>query len=203
MKIAVSFANIFMADKKVIQQSETEPKEWKRYINDVFSFWDCDRKEVNRFVKRANYFHPTIKFAAEISENQPNPFSRYHGVQRGRIRKKFRLGHQNSLEADRDFLNYALRLVPPTRIHHQPFLNTNLTKPPIIFYKKEKLFRTVLWKQKYNLKAVMRHDHESHMGSPCWSIFTLILTSCRCNLSLVSTFLSSLQSILIRKKTYF
>ena len=28
MKIAVSFANIFMADKKVIQQSETEPKEW-------------------------------------------------------------------------------------------------------------------------------------------------------------------------------
>ena len=100
MKIAVSFANIFMADKKIIQQSETEPKEWKRCINDVFSFWDCDRKEVNRFVKRANYFHPTIKFTAEISENQPNPFSRYHGVQRGRIRKKFRLGHQNSLEAD-------------------------------------------------------------------------------------------------------
>ena len=64
MKIAVSFANIFMADKKVIQQSETEPKEWKRYINDVFSFWDCDRKDVNRFVKRANYFHPTIKFTA-------------------------------------------------------------------------------------------------------------------------------------------
>ena len=66
-----------MAEKKVIQQSEseTEPKEWKRYINDVFSFWDCGRKEVNRFVKRANYFHLTIKFTAEISENQPNPFS--------------------------------------------------------------------------------------------------------------------------------
>ena len=77
MKLAVSFANIFMAEKKVIQQSEseTEPKEWKRYINDVFSFCDCDRKEVNRFVKRANYFHLTIKFTAEISENQPNPFS--------------------------------------------------------------------------------------------------------------------------------
>ena len=83
MKIAVSFANIFMAEKKVIQQSEseTEPKEWKRYINDVFSFWDCDRKEVNWFVRRANYFHLTIKFTAEISENQPNPFSRYDGVQ--------------------------------------------------------------------------------------------------------------------------
>ena len=118
MKIAVSFANIFMAEKKVIQQSEseTEPKEWKRYINDVFSFWDCGRKEVNRFVKRANYFHLTIKFTAEISENQPNPFSRYDGV------------HQNSLEADRDFSNYALRLVPPTRIHNQPFLKKNFKK---------------------------------------------------------------------------
>ena len=117
MKIAVSFANIFMAEieKKLIQQSETKPKEWKRNINDVFSFWDCDRKEINRFIKRANYFHPTIKFTGEISENQPNPFSRYHGVQRGRIRKKFHLEHQDSSEVDRDSPNYTLRLVPPTR----------------------------------------------------------------------------------------
>ena len=117
MKIAVSFANIFMAEieKKLIQQSETKPKEWIRYINDVFSLRDCERQEVNRFIKRAKYFHPTIKFTAEISENQPNHFSRYHGVQRGKIRKKFHLGHRNSSEADRDFPNYALRLVPPTR----------------------------------------------------------------------------------------
>ena len=117
MKIAVSFANIFMAEieKKLIQQSETKPKEWKRNNNDVFSFWDCDRKEINRFIKRANYFHPTIKFTAEISENQPNPFSRYHGVQRRRIRKKFHLEHQDSSEVDRDSPNYTLRLVPPTR----------------------------------------------------------------------------------------
>ena len=199
MKIAVSFANIFMAEKKVIQQSEseTEPKEWKRYINDVFSFCDCDRKEVNRFVKRANYFHLTIKFTAEISENQPNPFSRYNGAQRGRIRKKFRLGHQNSLEADRDFPNYALCLVPPTRIHDQPFLKKKIfKKPPIISYKKEKLFRTCLWKQKYNLKAVMPTTTKATCGVRAG-------LSCRCNLSLISLFLSSLQSILLRKKTYF
>ena len=94
MKIAVSFANIFMAEieKKLIQQSETKPKEWKRNNNDVFSFWDCDRKEKNRFIKRANYFHPTIKFTAEISENQPNPFSRYHGVQKGKDSQKIPSG---------------------------------------------------------------------------------------------------------------
>ena len=83
-----------------------------------FSLWDCDRKEVNRFIKRANYFHPSIKFTAEISENQSNHFCRYHGVQLGKIRKKFHLGHQNSLEADRDFPNYALRLVPPPGVKY-------------------------------------------------------------------------------------
>ena len=38
------------------------------------------------------------------------------------------------------------------------------------------------------------------MGSPCRSVFTFILMSCRRDLSLVSTFLSSLLSILLRKK---
>ena len=60
MKITVSFANIFMAEieKKLIQQSETKLKEWIRYINDVFSLRDCERQEVNRFIKRANYGYP-------------------------------------------------------------------------------------------------------------------------------------------------
>ena len=57
-------------ETELIQQSDTKPREWKRYIDDVFSHWDCDRKVVNRFIKRANYFRPTIKFTAEISDNQ-------------------------------------------------------------------------------------------------------------------------------------
>ena len=37
-KMAVSFANIFMAkiETTLIQQSETKPKEWRRHIDDVF-----------------------------------------------------------------------------------------------------------------------------------------------------------------------
>ena len=71
-KMAASFADIFMAEieTRLIHQSETKPREWKRYVDDVFSHRDCDKKEVDRFIKRANYFHPTIKFTAEISENQ-------------------------------------------------------------------------------------------------------------------------------------
>ena len=51
-KMAVSFANIFMADieTKLIQQSETKPREWKRYILDNFTLWDCDRKGVDRLL---------------------------------------------------------------------------------------------------------------------------------------------------------
>ena len=69
--------------------------------------------------------------------------------------------------------------------------------------KRENLFKTCSLEQKYNLKAVTRRDHESHIGSPCRSIFTFILMSRRRDLSLVSTFLVSLLSILLRRKTYF
>ena len=71
-KMAVSFANIFMAktETTLIQQSETKPKEWRRYIDDIFSLWDSDKKDVDQFIEQANKFHPTIKFTAEISENE-------------------------------------------------------------------------------------------------------------------------------------
>ncbi|XP_068742030.1 uncharacterized protein [Montipora capricornis] len=71
-KTAVSFANIFMAEieTNLMQQNNTKPREWKRYIDDLFSLWDCNRNEVERFIEQANTFHPTIKFTAEISENE-------------------------------------------------------------------------------------------------------------------------------------
>ena len=71
-KTAVSFANIFMAEieTNLIKQNNTKPRVWKRYIDDVFSLWDYNRNEVERFIEEANTFHPTIKFTAEISENE-------------------------------------------------------------------------------------------------------------------------------------
>jgi len=70
-KTAVSFANIFMVEieTNLIQQNNTKPREWKRYIDDVFSLWDCPRSEMDCFIEQPNTFHPTIKFTAEISEN--------------------------------------------------------------------------------------------------------------------------------------
>ena len=43
----------------------------KSYIDDVFSLWESNRKDVELFIKEANNsVHPTIKFTAEISENE-------------------------------------------------------------------------------------------------------------------------------------
>ena len=59
-------------ETNLILQNNTKPREWKRYIDDVFSLWDCNRNEVERFIEhcQANTFHPTIKCTAEISENE-------------------------------------------------------------------------------------------------------------------------------------
>ena len=31
-------------------QCNTKPREWKHYVDDVFSLWDCDRKDVEFFI---------------------------------------------------------------------------------------------------------------------------------------------------------
>ena len=47
-KTAVSFADIFMAkiETAIIDQQNTKPLVWKRYIDDVFSLWDTNREEI-------------------------------------------------------------------------------------------------------------------------------------------------------------
>jgi len=48
--------------------------------------------------------------------------------------------------------------------------------------KRENPSKTRLWEQKYNLKAMMQHDHKSHMGSLCRScclyLYSHRLTKC-------------------------
>ena len=55
-KMAVSFASILMAEmeSKLIQQSETKPSVWRRYIDDIFSLWDSSKKDVDLFIEQAN-----------------------------------------------------------------------------------------------------------------------------------------------------
>jgi len=54
---------IFMAhiEEEIIRQSKTKPREWKRYIDNIFSLWDSTRQEIFLFIEQANKFHPTMK----------------------------------------------------------------------------------------------------------------------------------------------
>ena len=71
-KMAVAFANLFMAEieTKMLNESKIKPKVWKRYMDDVISLWEVRRKDIDLFIEQANTFHPTIKFTAEISEKE-------------------------------------------------------------------------------------------------------------------------------------
>ena len=72
IKMAVAFANIFMAriERQILSQSCIKPLFWKRYIDDVFSLWNTSLDKIESFVKKANNFHSTIKFTAEMSETE-------------------------------------------------------------------------------------------------------------------------------------
>ena len=71
-KMAVSFANIFMArvETDILSQSVTKPLVWTRFIDYVFSLWDINREKITKFIELANKHHPTIKFTAEISDTE-------------------------------------------------------------------------------------------------------------------------------------
>ena len=71
-KMAVTLANIFMIkiEKEILRQSSIKPIFWKRFIDDVISVWDTSRNAIEEFLLKANNFHPTIKFMAEISETE-------------------------------------------------------------------------------------------------------------------------------------
>ncbi|XP_068728713.1 uncharacterized protein [Montipora capricornis] len=71
-KMAVAFANIFMADieTEILSKSVIKPLIWKRYIDDIFSLWDVSKQDIDKFITQANSHHPTIKFTAEISNTE-------------------------------------------------------------------------------------------------------------------------------------
>ena len=71
-KMAVSFANIFMAkiETEILSKSVFKPTVWKRYIDDIFSLWDISKADIETFIKQANSHHPTIKFTADISDTE-------------------------------------------------------------------------------------------------------------------------------------
>ena len=66
------FCKYFMAkiEKGIISKGKIKPLVWKRYTDDVFCLWDTNEDNIKEFVTRANHYHDTIKFKAEISDSE-------------------------------------------------------------------------------------------------------------------------------------
>ncbi len=69
-KVAPSYANIFMAKFEHIHvyPHHTKFLVWWRYIDDIFTIFNCDRPTAEAFVDDLNRCHPTIKFTSEMSD---------------------------------------------------------------------------------------------------------------------------------------
>ena len=71
-KTAVAYANTSMSDfeDKHVYTYHIQPLVWKRFIDDIFMIWTCTKEELDAFILHLNSCHPTIKFTAEISQNE-------------------------------------------------------------------------------------------------------------------------------------
>ena len=88
-KMVASFANIFMSavETEIISLSNTKPLQWKTYIDDIFSLWIVEKKEIEELIVLANGQHPTIKFTAEIWDKDLKARLRARGYPHNLIEK--------------------------------------------------------------------------------------------------------------------
>ena len=59
-------------ETEIISLTNTKPLQRKRYIDEIFSLWNVEKREIEDFIVLANRQHPTIKFTAEISDREIN-----------------------------------------------------------------------------------------------------------------------------------
>ena len=81
-KMAVAFANIFMAKikTKILNRSAIKPLVWKRFIDDVISIWNTTREEITQFIEQANS-HPQLDLRLKYQkQKQPSWIRKYTKV---------------------------------------------------------------------------------------------------------------------------
>jgi len=142
MKMAVAFANIFMAkieiEIEILRQSNTKPIFWKRFIDDIISMWNTSRDKIEDVLLKANSFHPTIKFTAEISETET-----------AFLETKVYKGTDSVTQYHLALPNLKDTLMGKWHlIDNQPQLREIFKESPIISYRKGKSLKDILVKAK-------------------------------------------------------
>ena len=73
-KFAPPYACIFMdfIETKFLKTQAMKPWLWKRFIDDIFLIWTDSEKNLNKFLKDLNEFHPYLRFTYEKSKEKIN-----------------------------------------------------------------------------------------------------------------------------------
>ena len=71
-KMAPAYANLFMAEleQEILDNYNTEPILWNRYIDDILCIWPGSQVSLKTFIQYLNRQHRTIKFTFECSPNE-------------------------------------------------------------------------------------------------------------------------------------
>ena len=71
-KMAPAYANIFMGrlEGQLLRSISLKPFSWFRFIDDVDMKWTHGPENLEIFLQEANSFHPTIRFTAEVSNEE-------------------------------------------------------------------------------------------------------------------------------------
>ena len=74
IKFAPPYPCIFMdyVETEFLKTQAIKPWLWKRFIDDIFFIWTDSEKNLNKFLKDLNEFHPNLKFTYEKSKEKIN-----------------------------------------------------------------------------------------------------------------------------------
>ena len=116
-RMAVAFANISMEKKEhECWVKVTPPIFWKWFIDDIILLW-TQMETIEEFLLKANSFHPTIKFTAEISETEMTSWTQCTKVTD--YLKNLRAWCANTFQTYRDFSIHEFLFLSPTRNHER------------------------------------------------------------------------------------
>ena len=110
-KMAIAFANIFMADleTQILSKSVIKPMIWKQYIDNIFFVVGCQQtgyRQVHHTSKLTPPYHQ-INFTAEISNTEATFLDT--------LSTSSHSGYKNTLQSDWNLSVCSFFLQPPTR----------------------------------------------------------------------------------------
>ena len=157
-KMAVAFANIFMADIKteILCKSVIKQLIWKRYI-DIFPLWDVSKPDIDKFITQAN--HTTLQKIYGWDLKYWSHISRHCCIHTQTFSKSIHSGCKNTLQANWNLSVHPFFLLLPPRCQKKDslrLLRTNSSKTT--FEENIYIFNPHLLARGYPKRLIEKHQ---------------------------------------------